>query len=47
MLFQRMKLIKIFLNFLSSDYPKLFDLLGTMYGNDVDNWSSMEQAKLR
>ena len=29
-----------------TNYPELYNELSSLYGNDVDNWSNMEQAKL-
>lgn len=35
-----------FFNAVMTNYPELYNQLSSLYGNDVDNWSNMEQAKL-
>lgn len=35
-----------FFNAVMTNYPELYNELSSLYGNDVDNWSNMEQAKL-
>lgn len=35
-----------FFNAVMTNYPELYNQLQTLYGDDVDNWSNMEQAKL-
>lgn len=35
-----------FFNSVMTNYPELYNQLSSLYGNDVDNWSNMEQAKL-
>lgn len=34
-----------FFNAVMTNYPELYNQLSSLYGNDVDNWSNMEQAK--
>ena len=34
-----------FFNAVMTNYPELYNELSSLYGNDVDNWSNMEQAK--
>lgn len=35
-----------FFNAVMTNYPELYNELQTLYGDDVDNWSNMEKAKL-
>lgn len=34
-----------FFNAVMTNYPELYNQLSSLYGNDVSNWSNMEQAK--